>query len=88
MMVTKERLDAMTAHGCEAEGCDHDHATLFLHGRCHVHGRIEVSYRHDSGVLRVGCQECGKVIAMVAVASDRLSPSGHGTGGGLQSGQG
>jgi hypothetical protein len=69
-MTTREVLDALVARGCGVADCDHAHHAepLFLHARCHLDGRIEVSYRHGSGVLRIGCRECGKVIAQVAVA--------------------
>lgn len=69
-MITRKELDRMAAGGCQSPDCDHkEHGdTFFLHGRCHVGGQIEVSYRAGSGVLRVGCRECGKVIALVAVA--------------------
>lgn len=68
-MLTRAKLDEMTAHGCSLPDCRHDdHGVLFLHGRCHMQGRIEVSYRNGSGVLRVGCKECGKLIANIRVA--------------------
>lgn len=70
MAVTKADLDTMTEHGCSVPGCDHDHATLFLHGKCHVGGKVEVSYRNGSGLLRIGCRECGMLIAMVKVAPE------------------
>lgn len=69
-MLTKDALDEIANHGCGNPDCSHEHddGIFFLHGRCHLDGRIEVSYRAGSGVLRVGCVECGKVIAQVAVA--------------------
>jgi hypothetical protein len=69
-MLTKEDLDAMTKEGCGVEGCNNCGDVMFLHSRCHVGGPIEVSYRHRSGVLRVGCKKCGAVIAQIAVAED------------------
>lgn len=65
-MIYAEDLERMAASGCQGDGCDHRGEPLFLHARCHVSGRIEVSY--SKGVLRVGCQECGEAIAEVAVA--------------------
>lgn len=67
--VMKDELDKMAAHGCAVPGCNHaDHdGTIFLHGRCHIKGRLEVSYTIRSGVLKVACRECGWVVANVAV---------------------
>lgn len=65
---TKADLDQIASAGCQAEGCDHaDHGVVYLHGRCHPGGRIEVSYRAGSGVLRIGCLECGGLIAFIRV---------------------
>lgn len=67
-MLNKSKLDEMTANGCGNPECqDKDCKVLYLHGACHITGRIEVSYRNGSGVLRVGCMECGKAIAQVEV---------------------
>jgi len=73
MAMNQEQLDVMASGGCHEADCDHGHAAgnpLYLHGRCHVGGRIEVSYAAGSGVLQVACRECGKGIADVAVASE------------------
>ena len=69
MALTKTDLDKATAHGCGMADCQHDdHGILYLYGACHLGGKIEVSYRNGSGVLRIGCRECGKVIALITVA--------------------
>ncbi len=73
MALSKEKLDGMTSPEakCGGSGCGHDHdGTLYLHGRCHLGGRIEVSYTHGTGELRIGCRECGKTIAMVKVSEE------------------
>lgn len=67
--LTKLQLDLMVAGGCSTPDCKHEnHNTLHLHGRCHTHGRIEVSYTQKTGVLCVACAECHQVIANVKVA--------------------
>lgn len=48
----------------------HHDNTFFLHARCHIRGRVEVSYTAGSGILKVACRECGKVIADVKVAEE------------------
>ena len=59
-------LDEMS---CSTLGCTSEEDDIFyLHGSCHVGGRIEVVYVKASGVLVIGCKECGKNIASVAVA--------------------
>jgi hypothetical protein len=69
MPLTKIQLDLMAAHGCETPGCNHEgHDTVFLHGRCHPRARAEASYECGSGVLRVACADCHKLIAEIKVA--------------------
>lgn len=71
--LTKVQLDEATNNGCGYEDCNHDHGmdkTLFIHSRCHMGGRIEVSYVNQSGVLRVGCKECGELIVNIKVAEE------------------
>ncbi len=56
--MTRELLDQMAAGGCAEPGCgqaEHPHGPLFIHGRCHVGGRLDVSYAAGSGVVKVGC---------------------------------
>lgn len=67
-MLSREELDRATFHGCSAKDCEHDAATIYLQADCHPSGKIEVSYRHGSGVLRIGCKECGRLITKVKVA--------------------
>jgi len=67
-MIGKLELDLMAAHGCQMPGCKQEgHDIVFLHGRCHLHAPLEVSYKRGSGVLRVACVECHKVIAEIKV---------------------
>ena len=61
----------MAAGGCETPGCKHeDHGNLYLHGRCHIRARTEVSYAIGTGVIRVACAECHKLIAEIKVAEE------------------
>lgn len=68
--VTKDALDRMTLHGCQAEKCAEPFdGTMFFHGRCHVGGKLEISYTHGSGVLKIGCVECSATIADIKVGN-------------------
>lgn len=69
--VYQQDLDRLADQGCSIPGCKHDHdGTIFLHGRCHPGGRLEVKYVKNSGVLTVNCLECGKRVASIAVAKE------------------
>lgn len=72
MPITKPILGMTAAHGCQMPGCDHKHhdSTFFFHARCHIRGQVEVSYTAGSGILKVKCRECGKVVADVKVAEE------------------
>lgn len=52
---------------CSHPNCDCDQGPLYIHGRCHVDGRLEV-YVED-GVIYVGCMECSRPIASFHLAS-------------------
>lgn len=67
-MLNKTQLDEATARGCQNPECEHggDCKVLFLHQRCCPGKKLEVSYRNESGVLRIGCV-CGKVVAQIQV---------------------
>ena len=64
--LTKEVLDRMV---CQVPGCAHDthDGRLFLHGRCHISKGVDVCYTVGSGVLRIACVQCKKLVAEVAV---------------------
>ena len=71
--VGRAELDRLAAGGCQHPGCDHaGHAgePLYLHQRCHLGARVEVSYRHGSGVLRIVCAACHEVVVEVRVAGE------------------
>lgn len=72
MLYTKAILDDVAAFGCQMPGCDHKNHdnTFFLHARCHPAADAEVSYTAGSGVLKVACRVCSKVIAEVKVAEE------------------
>jgi hypothetical protein len=68
-MLSREQLDGAS---CQMPGCDHaahEGQDLYMGCRGHLSGRLDVSYRVGSGVLRVACSECGCVIADVMVAA-------------------
>lgn len=71
-MYYREHLDALT---CQAPGCSHERrpgeAVIFL-ARCHPRGRIGVSYALGSGMIRLGCMECQKLICEIAVGSKEM----------------
>lgn len=72
MALTKSDLDQLSTHGCSNPECTEDHSILFLHAGCHIDGHLDISYRLGSGILRIACRECGKLVAMVRVADDRV----------------
>ncbi len=66
--VYREDLDKLVAQGCSSPGCTHTahDEPMYLHGGCHPGGRLVVAYR--DGKIGIGCEECGKQIAMIQVA--------------------
>lgn len=68
MPLFKSDLDNMSA-GCCTEG--ENSGLLYIHGRCHLEGKIEVSYLKGSGILRIGCMECGTDIVNIEVAENK-----------------
>ena len=75
--LTIEELEAAVRGGCHTPGCEHDHSTLFLHGRCHPKANVQASYTAGAGLLCVECAECGKLIAEIKVADERGLEKGH-----------
>lgn len=72
MPIASKELDEFAAGGCQVDGCEcGKHGVLFLNAKCHPGGRVEVSYRNGSSVLRVGCKECGRLVASVSVAKEK-----------------
>jgi len=66
-----EDLERLAGGGCQVPGCTHPHSgALYVHARCHLGAGNEVSYVLGSGVLRIACRVCKKVIAEVAVAPE------------------
>jgi hypothetical protein len=70
MAVNRDDLDSLALQGCSIEGCDHkgQEKPFFLHARCHIKARLEVSYLYNTGVLVLQCGVCRKTVAEVAVA--------------------
>jgi hypothetical protein len=68
MVLHREQLDAGT---CSTPGCDHaSHDGLYLHGRCHPASPTWAEYR-ATGVVRITCGTCRKLICEIAVASQK-----------------
>ena len=68
--LTQSDLDAMALSGCQLPGCDHSHGgEIYLHGKCHLGGRLEVRYVAFSGMLEVNCRECGRPVAVIKVGT-------------------
>ena len=70
--LTMKDLDQAALHGCQMCGEEHaantDHpAQIFIRQRCHPHARIDISYMHGSGTLRLECAECHAVVVNIAV---------------------
>lgn len=65
MQMTFANLDKLLKGGCAHEGCGHKHDELFLHGKCHIGGRIEVAVRtneEEGPYVEVRCMECSSTI--------------------------
>ena len=70
MSAYTEDLDRLAAQGCAVPNCKHEHdGTVYIHGRCHINARMEVSYSTGTGLLRITCSECEQLVMEVAVAS-------------------
>ncbi len=67
--LTRNDLDAGVAGGCQVPDCKHEHhdGVIFLNGKCHTGAGVDVSYTAGTGLLRIECRECGRLIAEVAV---------------------
>jgi hypothetical protein len=52
---------------CEDLDCTEDHE-LFFGPRCHVEADVSISYRKDTGVLRVGCVVCDEEVIAFLIA--------------------
>jgi hypothetical protein len=62
----------LNAAGCAMPNCTHeDHATLFLHARCHMKAGTFASYNKLTGTMRIECARCKAVVAEILVASAR-----------------
>ena len=72
MVLNKTDLDMAAAQGCMMGGGPSHHGPgeheVFLHGRCHIDGPIEASYKEGSGVVTIRCRVCKKLIAEIQVA--------------------
>lgn len=69
MALTRQILDVMK---CNEPDCHHDHTILYLQGACHPDAGANVRYDKSTGLLRVACLACDKLIANVAVADGNM----------------
>jgi hypothetical protein len=66
MALHRSDLDHRT---CQIPGCDHTgHDGLFLHSACHPDIPTWAEYQVKTGMLRVTCADCQRLIAEIAVA--------------------
>jgi hypothetical protein len=74
MALNRIDLERAVLSGCEVPLCDHKNhertRTLYLHGRCHLGAKVDVSYTSGSGVVLVACAICKKLIAEIKVADE------------------
>ncbi len=66
--LTKEKLDKIASQPCP--GCGKHHDQFWAVSACHSDIKSNVKYVKGSGVLRVGCVACNKMVIEVAVASE------------------
>lgn len=64
MPMTREDLDRL---GCAIPGCDCESSVVYFHCKDHPGAKIEVSYRAENGVVRVGCMICKRAIISLAI---------------------
>jgi hypothetical protein len=63
--LTKTALDRMQ---CGQPGCREPHDALYLHGRCHPDSPTWARYENGSVTVECAAANCGKIIAVIAVA--------------------
>ncbi len=73
--LTKLELDISSAGGCQLPGCDHKNhggdGRMYLNPNCCRRAGTDVSYAPGSGILRIECSKCGKLMVEIAVAESR-----------------
>jgi hypothetical protein len=72
MALNRTDLERAVLSGCQVPLCDHKNheRTLYLHGRCHLGAKVDVSYTSGSGVVRIACAICEKLISQIKVADE------------------
>jgi hypothetical protein len=72
MALNRTDLERAAISGCEVPLCDHQNhdGTIYLHGICHLGAHRDVSYTRGSGVVRIACAICKKLIAEIKVAEE------------------
>lgn len=65
--MTLDEAFRLAAGGCQEPDCDHRHSgPLFLHARCHMRARLDVSLDPVTRTLLVQCGECRKTVVEIA----------------------
>lgn len=65
--MTLDEAFRLAAGGCQTLGCDHRHSgPMFVHARCHVRAKLEVSVDPVTRVILVQCGECKRSVMEIA----------------------
>ena len=67
MTVFAEDLDRAV---CAVPDCRDEHQDLYFHGRCHPSAPTWAIYARGSGVLRLTCSRCSRLVTEIAVAKE------------------
>ncbi len=69
--LTLADMERIAADACGHPGCkgDHDH-TRFLHPKCHMSAGTWASYTAGTGVLKIVCKKCRRVVCEIVVGTE------------------
>lgn len=68
LILTRRQLDSALSEGSRPE--KERAGPLWISPRCHQRGPVNVSYDWTTGLLTMGCAECGGVVCQILVAAD------------------
>lgn len=75
MSLYLEDIEEFVVQGCASLDCKHEgHDRMFVHARCHLGGRIEVSFKFGDNFLTIACGECHQEIMKIIIASKGREP--------------
>jgi hypothetical protein len=64
--MTFDEVIALAAGGCQEPDCDHRHSgPLFLHARCHMEAKLDVTIDPTTRTLHVRCGACQRPVVEV-----------------------